>query len=213
MSKQHILLAKFVAIVVLFSTLRLAMAAGNLVEFSAALQKFEGEGITYQRLVFKDDKRVIYFQPPRGWKCSGTENQLTLAPADRSFAEAKITSAPLDRPVALDEKAADAFKQQVLSSLPEGSRNAAIVKQEQNGLMLNNNPAIEVVISYDAFGQTFQRSVILLSTPTNQVRFQFTARKSDFDTLYRAFRASVVTWEWQPESAPVEAESTPDPQQ
>jgi len=207
MSQQHTLLAKFVAIAVLFSTLRLAMAAGNLVEFSAALQKFEGEGITYQRLVFKDDKRVIYYQPPRGWKCNAFGNLLTLTPADRTFAEAKISSVALDKAVSLDDKAADAFKQQVLSSLPEGSRNAAVVKQEQNGITLNNNSMLEVIVSYDVYGQSFQRSVFLLNTPANQVRFQFTARKADFDALYRQFRESVVTWEWQPESGQANPDS------
>ena len=199
MSQHHTRLIATVAIAVLFLTLRLAMAAGNLVKFSAALQDFEGEGITYHRLVFNDGKRVVYYQPPRGWKCNASDNLLTLTPADRTFTEAKILSVAVDSPVALDDRAADAFKQQVLASLPDGSRNAAVVKQEQNGMMLNNNPMLEVIVSYDVYGQSFRRTVFLLNTPTNQIRFQFTARKADFDALYNMFRASVVTWEWQPE--------------
>ena len=207
MSPHRSRLIGLVAVAALFSTLRLAMAAGNLVEFSAALQKFTGEGVTYQRLVFKDANRVVYYQPPMGWKCNASTELVTITPADRTFAEAKISSVSLDNPVALDDKAADVFKQQVLSSLPEGSRNAGVVKQEQNGIMLNNNPVLEVVVSYDVYGQSFRRSVFLLNTPTNQVRFQFTARKADFDALYRQFRGSVVTWEWQPEQERADTDS------
>ena len=207
MSLHRTRLIGTLAIAALLSTLRLAMAAGNLVEFSAALQAFQGEGITYHRLVFKDDKRAIYYLPPSGWKCSASNNLLTLTPADRAFAEAKISSVALDKAIALDDKAADAFKQQVLSSLPEGNRNSAVVKEEQNGIMLDNNPMLEVIVSYDVYGQSFRRSVFLLNTSTNQVRFQFTARKADFDALYRQFRGSVVSWEWQPEQQQADADS------
>ena len=200
MSKQRTRLIGTITIAALFSTLRLAMAAGNLVEFSAALQAFTGEGITYHRLVFKDDKRVIYYLPPNGWKCNASETQLTMTPADRPFAEGKIVSTSLDKPVALDERTVAAFKDEVLAALPPGSQHATVVNQEQNAILLNNNPTTEVIVSYEAFGQSFQRSVLLVNTPANQIRFQFTARKSDFDKLYGTFRASVVTWEWQPQS-------------
>ena len=180
-------------------TLRLAMA-GNSVEFSAALQAFTGEGVTYHRLVFKDEKRAIYYQPPANWKVNASENQVTFVPPEKSFAEAKITSVALDKPVVLDERAAAAFKDQVLAALPTGNQQATVVKQEQNAVLINNNATAEVVVTYDAFGQSFQRGVFLLSTPGNQVRFQFTARKADFDPLYRIFHSSILTWEWQPQS-------------
>ena len=199
MSKQRARFVGSISIAALSFTLQLAMAAGNPIEFSAAVQNFASEGVTYHRLIFKDGKRVIYYQPPTGWKCNVIADQLTLVPSDRPFAEGRISCSPLEKPVALDDRAAAAFKDQVLASLPAGSQHAAIVKQEQNVLLINNNPTTEVIVSYDAFGQSFQRSVLLLNTPANQVQFQFTARKTDFDLLFRAFRGSVLSWEWQPE--------------
>jgi hypothetical protein len=182
-----------------FWTLRILSAAGNLVEFSASVQDFSGEGVTYHRLVFKDGKRVVYYQLPNGWKCNASDKELTVNPSERPFAEGKITSTALDRPVVLDDRAATAFKDQVFNALPPGAQHATVLKLEQNSVLLNNNPVIELILSYDAFGQSFQRSVIIVNTPANQIRFQFSARKSDFDALYRTFRASVLSWEWQPE--------------
>lgn len=77
------------------------------------------------------------------------------------------------------------------------SQQAALVRQEQNPILLNNNQSFEVVVSYKGLGDNFERSVLFVNTPTNQLVFKLTARKSDFDALYRAFRASISSWEWQ----------------
>ncbi|MEY2540026.1 MAG: hypothetical protein QOG67_3766, partial [Verrucomicrobiota bacterium] len=99
--------------------------------------------------------------------------------------------------IPLDEKAASALTQQVIKSAPPGSQQVAIVSEVQNGLLLGNNPTFEVVASYKAMGETFQRSVLFVNAPGKQLVFQLSSRKSDFDALYRAFRASILTWEWQ----------------
>jgi len=69
-------------------------------------------------------------------------------------------------------------------------------------MLLNNNPTFELSISYQGTGYTFQRSVLVVNTPGTQIVFKFTAPKSDFDPLYREFRASLRTWEWQSQEMP-----------
>jgi hypothetical protein len=172
-------------------------ARGSALDFSALLHEFRGEGIVYHRLIFKDDKRDIFYQPPAGWGCTASDNQLRLVPAGKAFAEAQIRFVPMENPVPLDEKAASALTQQVIKSAPPGSQQVAIVSEVQNGLLLGNNPTFEVVASYKAMGETFQRSVLFVNAPGKQLVFQLSSRKSDFDALYRAFRASILTWEWQ----------------
>ena len=172
--------------------------AGNPIEFSADLKEFKGEGgITYNRLTFKDDKQTIDFIPPKGWNCTLSGKNLHLRPADKNFAAAEIEAIPLlAAPKPLDETAIAALAQQVLAALPPESQQATIVKQEQNPF-LGNHEGFEVTASYKALGDTFQRSVLFVNTPTNQIVFKLTAKKSDFETLHRAFRGSISSWVWQ----------------
>jgi hypothetical protein len=186
---------------VLLALLARTATAGNSIEFSSALEKFIGEGIVYPRLVFKDDKRPVYYQPPRDWRCTLDRNSLHLVPPNKSFAEAEISSAALEKPVALDDAAIAGLTQQILATLPPDSQQTSIVKQEHNVVLLNNNPTFELIVSYKLLGDTFERSVFVVNTPKTQILFKFSARKSDFDALYRTFHASILTWEWQPEES------------
>jgi hypothetical protein len=186
---------QFIAILLLGAQ---AVPAGNAIQFSASAEEFVGEGIVYHRLHFQDGDRGISYRPPNGWKCALIDNRLRLMPNDKNFAEAQIDSAPLDQPVVFDAAIAASVAQQSLAALPVGNQEAAMVKQDQNTLPLNNNPTLETIISYKLMGETFQRGVIVAITPNNQITFKFSARKADFDALYRAFRASISTWEWQP---------------
>lgn len=170
--------------------------AGNPIEFSADVQKFTGEGIVYHRLTFKDDERAISYLPPPGWTCSLRGNSLRLTPPNKDFAEAQIESFPLEKPKPMDDAAVAALTQDVLAALPHGSQQATVVRQEQNP-MLNNNPGFELIVSYKIPGDTFQRGIIFVNTQENQLVFKFSARKGDFDQLYRIFRSSIFTWEWQ----------------
>jgi hypothetical protein len=188
-------------IICLVCCLAQAAAAGHAIEFSPTLQEYSSDGIVCHRLAFRDDQRTVYYQPPRNWHCTVDGSRLRLVPPDKTFAEAEITSRPLEKPAPLDEAATKGVTQQALATLPPGSQQPLVEKQEQNALMLNNNPAFEALISYKILGDTFQRSILVVNTPLTQITFRFTARKSDFDALYRAFRASVVSWEWQPEDA------------
>ncbi|MFL6513590.1 MAG: hypothetical protein ACJ8M1_01045 [Chthoniobacterales bacterium] len=190
-------MSRFVFSLPLFFALRLAMA-GNSIEFSASDHSFNGEGVVYHRLIFKDEAREIFYQPPTGWTCHLIENGLRIVPPEKTMAEGKLESFAIDKPVALDAKGFENFQQRVIATLPADSQGVAVIKQEQNGFFVNNIAVAEVVVSYNAFGETFERGVVLLNASANQTRFQFTARKREFDALYRAFRTSIMSWEWQP---------------
>jgi hypothetical protein len=187
------------ALLLLSLTVRCAVG-GNAIEFSAALQKFIGEGIVYQRLVFKDENRTVFYQPPPGWTCSLDGNRLRLATPNEKFADAEISAVATEKPLTINQSAAAAVAQQLTATLPVGNQRAIIVKQEQNPFFLNNNPTVEVIVSYELLGYTFQRAVVCVMTPANQIFFKMTARRTEFDALYRSFRASITTWDWQPDS-------------
>jgi hypothetical protein len=180
---------------VLFLGAQLAIA-GNAIEFSADLKEFTGEGVIYRRLTFRDDQRTISYLPPQGWHCSIIGKNLHLRPVDKNFAAAEIESVALDKPTPLDDSVIATVTERVLNTLPPGSQPATLIKQEPNPLPFNNNTSYEVVISYRASGDTFQRGVLFVNTATSQLLFKLTAKKADFDALYRAFRSSIGTWEW-----------------
>jgi hypothetical protein len=173
--------------------------AGNAVKFSASPQEFAGEGIIYHRLVFSDNERTVYYIPPNQWKPYLADNQLRLSVPGKNAADARIESSGLDKPAPLDGKAVDLLTQQVVQTLPNGATSPTVLKQELNALPFNNNPTIEVIIAYKYFGQPFQRAAVFVNTPANQIVFRFTAAKADFDALYRTFRSSIGTWDWQPD--------------
>jgi len=188
--------------ILLFLSLTPLIALGNPIEFSADLQDFTGEGIVYHRLVFKEGKRTIWYQPPLDWRCSLNGNILRLAPPEKTFAEAEIAALPLDKPAAFNAVDVDALTKKVLAEVPPASQQPELVRQQENPIPFSGNPSVEIVVSYKLLGDTFQRSVLFVNTPANQLVFKFSARKGDFDKLYTAFRGSVSTWQWQPETAP-----------
>jgi hypothetical protein len=171
--------------------------------------EFVGEGIKYTQLTFKDEKRQVVYVPPQLWSYRGSASQLHLTPPPNfSRAEAIIEKTPLAAPQPLDEKAMEAAKQQLLTTLGPSALGAKIVSEEQNPVLLSGNiPTYEVIISYQIYGEAFTRSVLFANLPDAQLRFKLTASRKDFDALHRVFRASLVSWQWTatPSSVVVQA--------
>ena len=154
------------------------------------------DGIKFPQLFFKQDGKKIIYEQPRGWNYSGSTASIKFIPPHLVQAEAEIDQSPLQKPPKLDEETVKALQAQVLASVPPKSQNVTLVSEEKNPLLINNNETYAVTISYIAFGQEFQRSVLFLNVSDTQVRFRVTARKGDFEKVNRAFRASLFSWQW-----------------
>jgi hypothetical protein len=172
------------------------VSAGKEIEFSANLQEFDSQGLAYRCLIFKDAGRIVCYQPPSGWICTLVGKHLYLKPPNQNFAAAEIKAVPLIASQPVDKIIAAALTEQVLTHVPEGAEDILLVKEELNPVSLNHHRSYEVIVSYAALRQKFQRSVIFLNTPANRIVFKFTAREDIFDALYQAFRNSISTWEW-----------------
>lgn len=171
--------------------------AGKEIEFSAALQEFGSPGLTYRCLVFKDAGRTICYQPPSGWICTLVGKHLYLKPPNQNFAAAEIKAVPLIASQPVDKIIAAALTKQVLTQVPEGAEDTLLVKEELDPVSVGNHQSYEVIVSYAALRQKLRRSVIFLNTPAHRIIFKFTARQDIFDILYRAFRKSILSWEWR----------------
>ena len=183
-----------------FSTCALALAlcptAKADFDLTPTPHEYVGEGIKYQELLFKHDKRQVSYMPPARWSWRSAAGLLVLTPPDKTQAEAAIAQAPLLAPQTLDEACMKELVQRALQSVPPGIQNVKVVQQEQNPIPINGNPTWEIVISYEAYGQLFQKSMLFLHLPDTELVFRLTARETDFAALHNAFRKSLYSWQW-----------------
>jgi hypothetical protein len=176
-----------------------AISARAALDLSPFPSEFDGEGIKYTQLSFKDGQRRVSYVPPQKWTWRGGSAQLhLLPPATFLRASAVIETAPLAAPQSLDEKTIAALRQEFLNTLPPGAVGAKIVSEEQGPLQLGGNiPTYEFTATYQALGEIYVHSTLFANLPEAQLRFKFTSVKRDFDSLHRTFRASLISWEWQ----------------
>jgi hypothetical protein len=173
------------------------------INLTPSVTEYVSLGIKYRQLIFQDDKRRIEYELPSGWGFDGSSNQLHLKPPGKSFAEAVITAAPLDKPQPLDDNAVKLLEQQVVAGLPVGSQFAKVEEEIANPVLLNGNASFEVTVSYQLTGEKFFRSAIFVNLPSSQLVFRLSARKDDFQALHRDFKVSIFSWHWiEPAEAP-----------
>ncbi|MFL6541997.1 MAG: hypothetical protein ACJ8I9_02400, partial [Chthoniobacterales bacterium] len=149
---------------------------------------------------------------PQLWSWRGGGTQVQLTPPNSPRASAVIEALHLDTPMALDDKAVEAIRQQFTAFLPPGSNGATLISEERDPVPLGGNlHSYEISASYQALGAVYVRSILFVNTPDTQLRFKVTAPKAEFDALYRTFRASLTSWQWTkpavPESSAAVAEA------
>jgi hypothetical protein len=187
------------------SVLAFGAVAEAQIDFTPTITHYTSEGAEYSSVQFKDDKRRVSLILPRLWSCSGDASKLQIVPPNQSFAEGIIQAVPTKEVLRFDETALKNLQQQVLATLPPGSQGATLVSQQENPVLLNQNLSYEFVVSYQNLGRTFQRNVIFVNCPGQQLIFRFSAPKDIYAPLYAAFRQSLYSWEWKDSALPTAA--------
>jgi hypothetical protein len=146
---------------------------------------------------------------PDAWAYRGESERLILTPpSDKAFAQASIEAAPLpDSKPAQTEQIAQ-LKENVLSTLPPNSQFVTVMLEAENTTMPGGNPSVELLVSYQTLGKTFNRSVLLVNTPDTRLLFQFTAPEEIFEPLMVTFRRALMTWRSIEPTAPSAAPET-----
>jgi hypothetical protein len=179
-----------------------AITANAGIDLTPSLKEYVSEGIKYQKLVFRDDKRSVEYYLPPGWRFGGDAHRVYLTPPKKNFAEAVIEAVTLEKPQPLDEKAVKAIEQQLIAEMPPNSQFAKVEQEIENSVPVNGGPSFEIVISYQAMGEKFLRSAIFANVRDTQLVFHISARKDDFEALHRDFKASIFSLHWvEPETA------------
>ena len=173
-----------------------AFTVQGSIDLTPSVTEYVSLGIKYRQLIFQDDKRRIEYELPTGWSFDGSSNQLHLKPQGKSFAEAVVTAALLDKPQLLDDNTVKLLGQQVIAGLPGGSQFAKLEEEIANPVLLDANGSFEVTVSYQSMGEKFFRSALFVNLRDTQLVFRLTARKDDFQALHREFKASIFSWHW-----------------
>ena len=189
------------------AAIALAASAQAGIDFTPSVKRYMSEGAEYANVSFKDDQRAVSMAVPRLWTCRGDASRLQFTPPDQNFAEGVVQAVPTKGVLAFDEPTLKALEQQTLDTLPPGSQAVTVLSRQENAVFVGGNPGFEFVVSYQVLGQAFQRSVIFVNCPGQQLVFRFTAPRKAFDTLNRSFRQSIYSWHWSEQSGPTVAVS------
>jgi len=187
---------RFLLSAVLASGVALPCAAGPI-DFTPASGQRVLENVVFPQLVFHQDGQAITYEQPRNWTFTGSAAQLKLTPPGISQAQATIEQVALPVPQTFDEVTAASLRETVLTSLPGEAQNAKVVLEEQNPVLVNQQPSYAITANYTYFGQDYAVSVLFANLGQIQLRARLVARKADFETLQRAFRGSLFSLHWQ----------------
>jgi len=177
----------------------LPCAAGPI-DFTPATGKRVLENVEFPQLIFHQDGHPITYERPRNWTFTAGAAQLKLTP-DIAQAQASIEQVALSGPQPFDESAAAALRMVVLGSIPGGAKNAKIVAEEQNPVLINQQASYAITANYSFFDQDYVVSMLFANLGDTQLRARLVARKADFDKLERAFRGSLFSLHWEEATA------------
>ncbi|HEY1583815.1 MAG TPA: hypothetical protein VGF73_12030 [Chthoniobacterales bacterium] len=155
------------------------------------------EGVVFKQIVFHQDRHRISYEQPRGWSYTGDAGSVRLTPPGVSQARATIEQSPLPAPEVFDDATTTRLRQQVLALAPSGAQNVTVVSEEKNPLRINQQDTYAVTVAYSFYGQDYELCEIFADLKDTQLRFRTVARKTDFEKMNRAFRASLFTLAWQ----------------
>jgi hypothetical protein len=164
-------------------------------QLTPSVSEYELDGVKFKQLAFANGDKKATYQPPAGWSWGGGANQLTLRPAGKSQAEAVISKSQLAGPAAFDDETIKKLVVEAIASVPKDGSAVKVISQEKNPLVINRKETFQVIVSYNLFGQSFDRSILFLNNEREQLRFELVARASDFKELQRAFQSSLYTWQ------------------
>jgi hypothetical protein len=159
------------------------------------LSEHTAEGIVYNQLLFRDGTRQITYTLPSQWHHRSSGNSIKLIPSRDSTADVVIQAVPLTAPQPLDDKGIAAIHVHFVEEIPPTAQNAQVTGESVNTVPFKG-PNCELTASYQALGEVFIRRALYINLPDTQLIFRLTARKAEFEGLWRTFRGSVLSWQW-----------------
>ena len=153
------------------------------------------DGVQFSQLAFPDGNKEVTYAPPAHWTYTGGSKQLTLRPPEKPQAEAIILKTVNTEAANFDENTMKKLVDQTVAAMPEGSTNVKVVSEQKNPLLIDRKETFMVICNYALANQDYSRSILFLNRGNEQIRFQLTCRRSDFESLQKAFLTSQYSWQ------------------
>jgi hypothetical protein len=101
----------------------------------------------------------------------------------------------------LDEKGIALARQHFLQVMPSTAQTVTLTSDEVDTVPFKTTNC-EFTATYQALGEVFIRRALYINLPDTQLIFRLTARKAEFEGLWRTFRGSVLSWQWTDPAPP-----------
>ena len=155
---------------------------------------YEVEGIRAPNVSFRNGAQDVTYSPPGNWVLSGGGQKLSLTPKDKIQAGATISVLPTrEAPPAATEENLKLYTEVASKLLPQDATKIEVIEAIVSPLQISGRPMIEVKLAYVFFGQQFRMNVLFMPRAKEELRFQMSARTSDYPEIYKAFRASLFS--------------------
>ena len=175
------------------------------IDLTATLTEDKANGLTSKQLVFKDGTKQITYDLPLQWTHRNVGGSVKLAAPAGSNADIVIQAVALAAPQPLDEKGVAQARQHFTQDVPPTAQTLKVTENLNTVPFKGAN--CEFTATYQALGENFTRRALYINLPDTQLIFRLTARKTDFERLWRTFRSSILSWQWvEPSSTAAIAE-------
>lgn len=187
---------RFVCFLMVYLGCHLATSSAAIA-LPPALTQYTSEGIVFKQLVFQDGQGHVTYELPSQWSYRPAEDSVKLVPPGNSNADIIIQVRPLAAPQPLDGKGVAGAREHFLHSLPPAIQALEVIGEELNTVPFRAGSNVEMTASYQLLGQTFTRRALYVNLPDMQLVFRLAAPKNEFESLWRTFRSSILSWQAQ----------------
>lgn len=155
------------------------------------------EGVRIPILRFQDGPRRAIYQPPSGWRATGSGASLALIPGRTEQATVlfKIGSRPAE--AAGETPDPSAFEAWARSFLPADASRIERVAEIANGFTLGTQASRELTFSYTRPAGRFLTAVAAVEIGDRErLAVVVSAREADFKAVHGDAIASLFSWQW-----------------
>lgn len=177
------------------------MAASDVPALSLSPTPFHEEldGVTFERLGFRDGTSTAVYTPPPEWTGFHAPPAFELHPPDDARVVARIEfDDAVSAVIPFDEAGLARLRTEALTRVPEGAVEARIEAEERSPFRVAGHETLLLTLSYELRGQKFRQAVVYVNLSKRRLRFSCRAPESGFDAPFAAFRQSLFSWYWVP---------------
>ena len=183
---------RFAWLVAVACAIQLAQAE---VDFTPIESTRELDGIVFPITVFRDGVQKITYDPPRGWRLSGSGTKLTLVPQDIPNVDAQVEVNSLTAVLPINEANVQKYVASAQQTVPRGVKVVEVLGSTLNPLKICGFDTLAVEIQYEAFGTTYRSQLLYLNRDRQQWTFRFTAPAATYVRAIEPFRVSLCTFQ------------------